>query len=181
MDVPLSLPLLNENVESLKTAEILKNSKHRLGFIPNLYAMMANSEGLLSTYITGDENFRQFSRFTPVEQEIIYLAISLENKCDYCVSAHTAIAKNMTKIPEEIIDILKKSGELKDKKLNAVFKFTKFLVNHRGWADKDDVDAFLAAGYTEQDVLYIILAIGVKTLSNYMNHLTHTPVDVAFK
>jgi len=181
MSAPLTLRLLDENVENLKTAELLKSAKSKLGFIPNLYAVMGNSEGLLETYITGDERFRQLSHFTPTEQEIIYLAISSENKCDYCVSAHTAIAKNMTKIPVEVVDSLIKGVEIKDSKLNALFKFTKLLVNHRGWSDKEDMDAFLAEGYTEQDVLYIVLAIGIKTFSNYTNHLAHTPIDEAFK
>ncbi|MOA07427.1 hypothetical protein D3C78_1271200 [compost metagenome] len=42
------------------------------------------------------------------------------------------------------------------------------------------VEAFLAAGYSERQVLEIVLALAVKTLSNYANHLFHTPLDDMF-
>jgi len=38
----------------------------------------------------------------------------------------------------------------------------------------------LAAGYTETDILEVLLAVAVKTISNYTNHLFHTPVDSVF-
>ncbi|MFI7115892.1 carboxymuconolactone decarboxylase family protein [Amycolatopsis sp. NPDC049868] len=39
----------------------------------------------------------------------------------------------------------------------------------------DEVEEFLAAGYTERNVLDVILGVGMKTLSNYTNHIAHTP------
>lgn len=50
----------------------------------------------------------------------------------------------------------------------------------RGLPDKAEVEAFLGAGYSERQILEIVLAIAVKTLSNYANHLFHTPVDAMF-
>jgi len=47
--------------------------------------------------------------------------------------------------------------------------------------ERADVDAFLTAGFKEQDVLAILLAISVKTISNYSNHLFDTPVDDIFQ
>jgi alkylhydroperoxidase family enzyme len=49
-----------------------------------------------------------------------------------------------------------------------------------GRPDRVDVDAFLAAGYTERHILEIILAVAVKTLSNWSNHVFNTPVDAMF-
>lgn len=54
------------------------------------------------------------------------------------------------------------------------------MVAKRGLPDRSEVDAFLAAGYSERQILEIVLAIAVKTLSNYANHLFHTPVDEVF-
>jgi alkylhydroperoxidase family enzyme len=54
------------------------------------------------------------------------------------------------------------------------------MVQTRGRPSEQDVADFLAAGYSEPQVLEIILAIAVKTLSNYTNHLFGTPVDAAF-
>jgi len=54
------------------------------------------------------------------------------------------------------------------------------MVVKRGLPDTADVNAFLGAGYSERQILEIVLAIAVKTLSNYANHLFHTPVDAIF-
>ena len=40
--------------------------------------------------------------------------------------------------------------------------------------------AFLAAGYTQTAVLDVILAVSMKVLSNYTNHIVETPLDEAF-
>jgi alkylhydroperoxidase family enzyme len=40
-----------------------------------------------------------------------------------------------------------------------------------------DVDAFLAAGYTRQNVLEVILGVATKVRSNYTNHIVHTELD----
>lgn len=58
--------------------------------------------------------------------------------------------------------------------------FTKTMVYSRGKPTPDQLADFLAAGYTENNVLEIILAIAVKTISNYANHIWHTPVDAMF-
>ena len=51
----------------------------------------------------------------------------------------------------------------------------------RGRPSSEAVQAFLSAGFTEQQMLEIVLAIAVKTLSNYTNHLFDTPLDAPFK
>ncbi len=50
----------------------------------------------------------------------------------------------------------------------------------RPFAAAATLQAFLTAGFQEKDVLYIVLAIAVKTLSNYSNHAFATPVDAVF-
>jgi len=55
------------------------------------------------------------------------------------------------------------------------------MVNKRGLPTEEDVNVFLNAGYTESHVLSIILAISIKTISNYTNHIFHTELDTVFK
>ena len=50
----------------------------------------------------------------------------------------------------------------------------------RGWPAQADVDAFLAAGYTQQTALEVILGTSLKVLSNYTNHVAETAVDDKF-
>jgi uncharacterized peroxidase-related enzyme len=172
-------PKTLENADSEQKA-ILEQAKAQLGFVPNMYAGMVNSPGLLKTYLSGYEQFRQNTGFSPIEQEVIFLTISRENGCSYCMAAHSVIADTASKVPAEVTAALREGRDIPDPQLAALSTFTRTLVAQRGKPSVAAVDAFLSAGYTETQVLEIILAIAVKTLSNYSNHLLHTPVDEAF-
>ncbi|MBB6350003.1 carboxymuconolactone decarboxylase family protein [Nonomuraea muscovyensis] len=65
--------------------------------------------------------------------------------------------------------------------LEAARRLTQAMVARRGWVDDDEIEAFLAAGYTRRNVLDIVLGVGMKTLSNYTNHIAHTPLDPAWQ
>jgi uncharacterized peroxidase-related enzyme len=172
-------------MQTVETAEpqgrtLLEQAKRRLGMIPNMYAYMVNSPGLLSTYLHGYDLFRKQSGFTPAEQEVIFLTISHENGCDYCMAAHSVIADKQSHVPPAVTDAIRNGSTIPDQKLRALSDFTRTMFETRGRPDSSHVDGFLAAGYTERHVLEIILALAVKTLSNYANHVFHTPVDSVF-
>lgn len=160
--------------------QLLETAKAKLGFIPNMYGSMANSPGLLSTYMTGYNHFRQDSGFSPQEQEVVFLTISRANACDYCVAAHSLLADQMTKVPVAVTNAIRDFGQIPDPKLAALSQFTDVIVASRGLPSEDDVKAFLGAGFSEQQVLEVVLAVAVKTLSNYVNHLFQTPLDPMF-
>ena len=62
----------------------------------------------------------------------------------------------------------------------ALYAMTTTMVKTNGQPDAAAVQAFLAAGYQESDLLYIVLAISVKVLSNFSNHAFGTVVDERF-
>jgi len=55
------------------------------------------------------------------------------------------------------------------------------MVVSRGQPTEQDIHKFLSADYTKFHILDIIHAIAIKTISNYSNHLFHTPVDKMFE
>ncbi|MGZ8908014.1 MAG: carboxymuconolactone decarboxylase family protein [Methylobacter sp.] len=57
---------------------------------------------------------------TPVERQVVLLAASAENHCNYCVAAHSMIAKKMVKADAAIVDTLRKMESLPDSKLEAL-------------------------------------------------------------
>lgn len=162
------------------THETLVQAKKNLGFIPNMYRNMATAPGLLETYLYGYEQFREQSAFTAAEQELVFLTISRENGCEYCMSAHSMIADKMSGLPTEVTEAVRIDDSIADKKLAALHRFTKVMHDRRGLPKKEEVKSFLAAGYSERHILDIVTAMAVKTLSNYTNHLFHTEVDDVF-
>ncbi len=172
-------PLTTDTAEPAAIGALEATAK-RLDFVPNMYGYMAYAPDLLSTYLAGYEGFRRGSGFTPAEQETVFLAVSEANGCDYCVAAHSMIAEKMSKVPSDSIAALRKGAALPDPRLQALAVFTRTMVETAGRPTRADVDAFLAAGFEPRQVFAVILAIGVKTFSNYTNHVVATKLDPAF-
>lgn len=182
MSSEFHLTLPPQTVESAEpeAKPALERAQSQLGFVPNMYALMANSPGLLNTYLHGYAAFRQGSQLTSAEQEVVFLTISREHGCEYCVGAHSMLADTMSKVPPEVTQAIRDGRAIPDSGLAVLSLFTQRMVQSRGLPSRGDVEAFLGAGYAERHILEIILAIAVKTLSNYANHLFDTPVDSAF-
>lgn len=176
----LDVPLLTAATAEAPATARLDAAQAKLGFVPNMYGAMAHLPGLLATYLDGYEAFRRESGFTPAEQETVFLAISEANGCTYCVAAHSMLAEKVSKVPAPSIAALRSGAELPDARLQALAAFTRTMVVSRGLPAKADVEAFLAAGFAPRQVFGVILAIGVKTFSNYTNHIVGTPLDPAF-
>ena len=150
------------------------------GFIPNIFRVFAESPAATEAYLSLNNILRNKTAFTAQEQEVLLLAISVTNDCGYCVAAHTGSAER-AKLDPEIIESLRGGKALPDSKLNALATFACALIEKRGWVSDDDVQAFLDAGYTRQHLLDALVALSMKTISNYTNHLADTPLDEALQ
>jgi uncharacterized peroxidase-related enzyme len=173
---------------SLRTAEDpnpavstpLKAAQAAMGMVPNMHAAMVNLPALLETYNHGYAKFRTEAGFTPVEQEVVFLAISRFNGCHYCVAAHSFVGDKMSKVPTDVTDAIRDGNPVPDAKLEALRAFAHQMTESRGNPSPEQAKVFLAAGYTNEHILAIILAISVKVISNYTNHIFHTELDPGF-
>ena len=175
----LDLPARDEHDDEPEVAAALTKAKAATGMLPNMYRYMANVPGLLDTYLTGYDAFRSSSGFSPAQQETVLLVISRVNGCTYCMAAHSAVA-DMAGVPSEVTDAIRAGDTIPDPELHALAEFTRVMVERRGLPTEADLTAFTNAGYHQEAVLQIVLAIAVKTISNYTNHLCHTEVDDVF-
>jgi alkylhydroperoxidase family enzyme len=96
------------------------------------------------------------------------------------MAAHTTVSQ-MAKIPDDVIESLRDNKPIKDKKLEALRKFTSIINETRGWPSKNEVNDFLAAGYSKEVILDIIVGTAMKVMSNYTNHITDTKIDEVFE
>lgn len=161
-------------------ASILTQAKKQVGFVPNMYSNMVNLPALLESYLHGYGLFREQSDLSPAEQEVVFLAISKANDCHYCIAAHSTLAANYSGVAEGVLSAIRSGGAIGDSKLAALYAMAVEVNDSRGRPELDKVKTFLGAGYTEAHLLAIILAVSVKVLSNYSNHLFDTDVDDAF-
>jgi uncharacterized peroxidase-related enzyme len=159
---------------------LLADREKKYGFLPNLFGAFAGSPAVLEAYIS-ISNLLEKTSLTPQEQQIVLLAVSVENGCEYCVAAHSMVAHMMAKVPSDIVDALRNGTNIADKRINALVGFTRTMVQKRGYAVQDDLQRFFDGGYTQAQALEVILGITMKTLSNYTNHIVDTPLDKAFE
>lgn len=147
--------------------------KKGLGMVPNLYATLAHSETALGNYLAF-QNAK--SSINGKAREVVNLVVSQINACEYCLAAHTVIGGMVGFTPEQIIEIRRGSATF-DAKLDALARLVRNIATERGHADPALVDAFLAAGWTQGNLVDVIVAIGDKTVTNYLHGTTKVPVD----
>ncbi|MCP3688418.1 MAG: carboxymuconolactone decarboxylase family protein [Gammaproteobacteria bacterium] len=160
--------------------ELLSQAEAKVGFVPNMYRAMVNLPSYLEAYFHGYALFRDQSGFNPTEQEVVFLAISKQNGCNYCTAAHSTLAAKFSGVPADVLDAIRSDSAIADGKLAALYALAVEINNSRGRPDSEIVQDFLEAGYSERDIMAITLAVSVKVLSNYSNHYFETPLDEMF-
>lgn len=156
----------------------LESTAKKYGFVPHLYGVLAESPAAVQAY-TGINKALEQSALSPVEQQVVALTVSTTNDCAYCVGAHSTVAQ-MVRMPEDVLAALREQRSLSDRKLNGLRTLVLSILRHRGWVPEEDLQRVVAAGYTQRHVLDVLTIVALKTLSNYTNHIAHTPLDPQF-
>jgi AhpD family alkylhydroperoxidase len=152
---------------------LFDNLTKAIGSVPNLYAVFARSENALGNYLALS-NAKTSLRAK--EKEVVNLVVSQVNGCDYCLAAHTAIAKMQGFTDEQILEIRRASISF-DSKFDALAKLAKSIAENKGHADEQLVENFYAAGYNESSLIDVVIVVGDKTITNYLYALTGVPID----
>lgn len=164
----------------VRSRPLLEGVKQALGFVPNLYGVFAESPAALQGALAIWDAFSH-SSLSSVEQQLVMLAVSEANDCEYCVAAHSTLAKRMAKVDAALVDATRRRGLLPNAKLDALVTFTRVVVEQRGVLAEADVAAFLEAGYTKAQIIEVLLGVGMKTFNNYVDHIAHTPLNDQFE
>jgi len=159
---------------------LLERIKKAFGFVPNLYAVFAESPAALQGALAIADAFAK-STLSGIEQQLVALAISETNGCPFCVAAHSTLAKRVAKADPTLVAATLARHPLPDPKLDALVVFTRKVVEQRGFVGDADVAAFLDAGYTKAQVIEVLLGVGMKTFNNYTDHIAHVPLNDQFK
>lgn len=175
-----NFPLHTPETAPNEAKSSLESLQKQLGFIPNLHAKLATAPAALQAYLRLTQIYEK-SSLTPTEQQIVSISASVENNCEFCVGAHSFIARNMVKVDDELLDAVRNETPIPDAQLNALAVFTREVVNQRGLVTDGQIQTFLNAGYTGQQVLEVIVGVTLKTLSNYTNHIVKTPLNSQFE
>jgi len=146
----------------------------KLGKLPNIFLNMGNSPAVLKGFLGLSAAVDETS-LDPKLREEIALIVSQTNQCNYCLSAHTAIAKGVGVTDQEALQARK--GQSQNPKTQAILSFAKTVVDKRGNVTDQDVATLKAAGVTDAELVEIILVISLSMFTNYFNHITNPKID----
>jgi uncharacterized peroxidase-related enzyme len=168
-------------IETAPTASrpLLESIGRSFGFVPNLFGVFAESPAALRGALAVYEAFST-SSLSRTEQQLVMLAVSEANDCEYCVAAHSTLAKRL-KVDPALVDAVRRRAPLADPKLDAFVTFTRKVVEQRGLLAETEMAAIFDAGYTRAHVLEVLLGVGMKTFNNYVAHIAHTPLNGQFQ
>lgn len=153
----------------------LEAVKKQLGSVPNLFRLVANSPAALEGYL-GLNGALGKGQLDARTRERIALAVAEQNRCDYCLSAHSYLGSNLAKLDDAEI-AANRAGGSNDARAAAAVRFATRIVRERGHVTDGDLEAVKAAGYDDAQVLEIVLHVALNTLTNYVNSVAATDID----
>ena len=154
---------------------LLEAVNKQLGLVPNLFRVVGNSPSALEGFL-GLSGALSKGRIDARTRERIALAVAEANGCDYCLSAHTYLGKNLAKL-EDTEMAANREGGSSDPNANAAVRFAAQIVRARGHVTDSDVRAVKEAGYDDAQVVEIVLHVALNTLTNYVNEVAKTAID----
>jgi uncharacterized peroxidase-related enzyme len=154
---------------------MLEAVKKQLGVVPNLFRLVSTSPESLEGYL-GLSRALGKGKLPAQTRERIALAVAEINGCDYCLSAHTFLGRNLAKLDDAEITA-NRNGASNDPKADAAVRFAAKIVRERGHVGEDDLRAVKMAGYDDAQVIEIVLHVALNTWTNYINEIAKTDID----
>jgi uncharacterized peroxidase-related enzyme len=129
--------------------ELLAAVQSKLGVTPNLMKTLAHSPAALEGYLSLNAALAKGQLPAKVREQLA-LAVAQENRCEYCLAAHTLLGKNAGLKPEQIIAARK--GHSEDAKSGAELELANQILTSRGNLSDTQLAAARAAGVSDGEI-----------------------------
>jgi len=169
------LPLVDPGNSTGKAHDLLTAVQKKLGLVPNMTRVMANSPAVLEAYI-GFSSALDGASLDAKTRERIALGTAEANQCEYCLSAHSTIGKLVGLNESEILE--SRRGQASDSKVSAALQFSRQLIEKRGAVSEADVEAASKGGLGDGEIAEVAALTALNIFTNYFN--TAFQVDVDF-
>ena len=157
----------------------LEQLQQAFGVIPNIAAAIANSPKLINSLVGVFQQVHSSSLSEP-EIQIVLLTDAVANSSSYAVAFHTALAQQNGVSSAE-------TGAIRERRVPANQRFAalsalaKTLIEKRGHLGETELNAFLAAGFSREQVLEVIAIVAASTITNYAGTITNPPLEEPFR
>lgn len=168
------IPAISKQAASPIQAELYQAIEASLGVVPNFLKVMANSPAALKSFL-GLYEITQTGTLEGQTKERIALAMAQQNSCEYCLSAHTAIGRQHGLSGDEME--ANRAGTSQDAKAAVAVKLAKSLLENRGEVTTAELQEARQAGYTDGDIVEIIVHVALNTLTNILGKASRVEID----
>jgi alkylhydroperoxidase family enzyme len=96
------------------------------------------------------------------------------------MAAHSTFAK-MNGIPEDDLSLLRAGKSPSAPRLQAISALAHQVIRSKGHLSAEDIRAFLKAGFTQAQLLEVLVGISMTAIANYAHNIAKTPIDEAFQ
>jgi uncharacterized peroxidase-related enzyme len=170
----LSVPNLESDTGA--SGQIYAQIKKAIGSVPNTFtAIAAHGPAALKSVLAADAVLAAGS-LTKRDQEVVKLVISVASGCDYCVAAHTHLAK-LAGVKPEALRQIREGQPSGDTRRDALAGFVRKLAQSSGTVSDEDFAAIKAAGYSDGQLVEISLAFATTIFTNVFNRINDTEID----
>jgi uncharacterized peroxidase-related enzyme len=154
---------------------LLQAVEKQLGSVPNLFRLVATSPQALEGYL-GLSGALGKGVLPAATRERIALAVAEVNGCDYCLSAHSYLGKNLARLDDAEIAANRKGGS-NDAKADAAVRFAAKVAAARGHISDVDFAAVKSAGYSDAQIIEIVQHVALNSWTNFVNNVFETEID----
>jgi uncharacterized peroxidase-related enzyme len=142
----------------------------KLGFVPNVLRLYAlRPSHLLHWNAHYEELMKGESGLSKAEREMIAVVGSVADECRYCIAAHSAALRKLTKDPGPADAIAADHATAAiEPRARAMLDYALFNAPAPTEMAEPDVDALRNAGWTDEDVMDIAEVTGMFNLTNRM-------------
>ncbi|HZV61417.1 MAG TPA: carboxymuconolactone decarboxylase family protein [Methylophilaceae bacterium] len=165
---------VSRNQVSAEVNATLDAVKAKIGAVPNLFATFAQAPAVLNGYLAFSDALTR-GRLSPAQRESLALAIGQANSCQYCLSAHTLLAKGAGLNPAAISAA--RTGNSADDLTDGLLKLAVKIVKQRGVLSDADIEEARESGVDDSLIVEVIANVALNTLTNYTNHIAATDID----
>lgn len=162
-----------------KSKPALEQLQQGFEFLLNLAASISNSPKLVTALVGV---FQQVHSSSLIEQEIqiVLLTEAVASSSAYATAFHTALAVQK-EVGLEETRAIRERGEPTDQRFAALSTLAKTLIEKRGHLSKQEIDRFLSAGFTKEQVMEVIAVVAASTITNYAGTIANSPLDDQFR
>jgi len=165
---------VQRNTADTNTAELLQSVEKKMGKVINILGTMAHSPVVLKAFLGFSQSLSEGS-LSPSLRERIALAIGEATGCNYCVAAHTGLARKAGLTEEEILDA--RRGTSSDEKVAVALDLALKIVKEQGFVGDEDIERVRSKGYCDGEICEIVACVALNLFTNYFNHVADTDID----